>query len=122
MPAQCSFIRARCYNCGKIGHIRQACKSGCRPSQRGRERARQRAEVKGCMSKPLVLGPPQYALHNVSATEHSKPLEVKVTLDRKSHITELDTGAAVSLISAATFYQLWPGRQLRSLLPNCAPI
>ena len=111
-PAQCPFVKARCCNCGKIGHIRQACKHGPRPSQRGRERARQRAEVKRVQEPTPCSDPPEYALHHVSVTGHSKPLEVKVTLDGKSLMMELDTGAAVSLISAATFYRLWPGRQL----------
>ena len=105
-------IKARCYNCGKIGHIRQACKPRTRPSQRGRERARHRAEVKRVQEPTPCSDPPEYALHHVLVTGHSRPLEVKVTLDGKRLMMELDTGAAVSLISAATFYRLWPGRQL----------
>ena len=45
---------------------------------------------------------------------HSHPIQVKVRVDECIVRIEVDTGAAMSLISEATFSMLWPGRVLQS--------
>lgn len=45
-----------------------------------------------------------------------KPMGLNVLIDGKDLNMELDTGAAVSLMSEATFHSSWPGRQLQDRL------
>ena len=52
-----------------------------------------------------------YPLYRVSDSK-MKPLFVSLKLDGKPFTMELDTGAAYSLVSEATFKELWPDSQL----------
>ena len=44
---------------------------------------------------------------------HSPPVVVQVKLDDCLVAMEVDTGASVSIMSKATFGELWPGRILQ---------
>ena len=50
-----------------------------------------------------------------SQVSPSPPIQVRVQLDECVVAMEVDTGAAVSLMSEATFMHLWPGRKLLPL-------
>ena len=47
-----------------------------------------------------------------------KPLEVTVQVDGHQLVMEVDTGASLSLISHATYQQLWPRRPLKASSVN----
>ena len=111
-PAQCPFIKARCHNCGKIGHIKKVCRSGRKPAG-GRGIRPGRNTVKTVQAASSSAIAEEYSMHHVSVAGQGKPLEVQVSVDGKSLCMELDTGAAVSLVSAETFQRLWPGRELQ---------
>ena len=51
-------------------------------------------------------------LYHLSSKKGSPPLRAQVQVDDKLVTMEVDTGAAKSLMSEATFYGLWPGWSL----------
>ena len=113
VSSQCPFIKARCHNCGKIGHIRKACRSQARKAGARDSKSRPNKPVKTVQADPSSPSTAEYGLHQVSGAGKGKPLEIQVMLDSKSLCMELDTGAAVSLVSVETFHRLWPGRPLQ---------
>ena len=58
-----------------------------------------------------LSGPPLCHVKS-SAVHHSPPIRVKVKLDECLVGMEVDTGAAVSIMSEAIFRVLWPTREL----------
>lgn len=59
---------------------------------------------------------PAYALFSVRE-ESVKPLQVKVRLDQKDVVMEVDTGASLSLISEVTLNQVWEAGSAPELQP-----
>ena len=57
-----------------------------------------------------------FALENESSK--TEPIKVTVQINSADLEMEVDTGAASSVISAATFQQLWPRDQAPSLYPT----
>ena len=55
----------------------------------------------------------EYPLYCLSDAGRSKPINVEVVVDGKPLTMELDTGAAVSLVSESTYQEYWPDRQLQ---------
>ena len=54
---------------------------------------------------------PSSPIYHVKSTESSSPIKV---LDECLVSMEVDTGAALSLMSEATYQRLWPRRELRT--------
>ena len=52
--------------------------------------------------------PPKYTLQQILSTVNHKPIQVEVSIDGQGITVELDTGAAVSLVSEITYKRLWP--------------
>ncbi len=50
----------------------------------------------------------EYTLCHVDSFKRTKPLNVDLEVDGKLISMELDTGAAYSLVSEATFKEFWP--------------
>ena len=106
--AQCPFRTARCHNCGKVGHIRNVCRQPKRPpTSQGRQTPVK--TVQEGIEDPNEL---PYVLHTLRA-QTGKPLEVDLMLDGKPLRMEVDTGAAVSLVSEKTYQSLFPERCLQ---------
>ena len=55
----------------------------------------------------------QYPLYCLLDAGCSKPIKVEVIVDGKLFMLELDTEAAVSLVSESTDQEYWPDRQLQ---------
>ena len=110
-PAQCPFRTARCNNCGKVGHIRKVCRQPKRPpTSRGRQAQRHPVRtVQEGIEDPDEL---PYVLHTLRA-QSGQPLEVDLMLDRKPLCMEIDTRAAVSLVSEKTYQSLFSQRCLQ---------
>ena len=110
-PDRCNFRTAKCFNCGKIGHIQKSCKNSF-------QRMRGQPLKKCKNSKPFIKhikrekeGTSEHLVNHLN--KDANPIEVTVKIDNKLTSMELDTGASVSLISADTFNKLWPGKQLK---------
>ena len=55
----------------------------------------------------------EYPLYCLSDAGRCKPIKVEVVVDGNPLTMELDTGAAVSLVSESTYQEYWPDRQLQ---------
>ena len=104
--AQCPFRTAKCHNCGKVGHIRKVCRQPKRPPTSQRHPVK---TVQEGIEDPNEL---PYVLHTLRA-QTGQPLEVDLMLDEKPLCMEVDTGAAVSLVSEKTYRSLFPERCLQ---------
>ena len=116
IPAQCPFKEAKCHNCGKTGHIRRTCRS--KPKRASRD-PRQDWSRRQDSVKLVHEGDPdsddsyeEYGLHQVTSKVPSRPLELDVEVEGQRVTMELDTGAAVSLVSESTYRHLFPGTPL----------
>ena len=103
-PDKCKFRTARCHNCGKIGHIQRACRSGP-------QNPKQSTSKREGSQRPQPIR--QLSGYKVNQVRSDKPIEILLTVDNREVNMELDTGASVSLMSHALFNKLWPNRELR---------
>ena len=124
LPTNCRFIEVTCNKCHKKGHIARACLSGNKQTPPGGK----------AQSKQHNSQRPQHRAHAIQGTDPDtpdtdseesdslpllrvggkarQPIVVKLTVDGKEILMEVDTGAAVSLISLATKKQLFPQKEL----------
>ena len=120
-PAACKFRSARCYHCDKIGHLASVCRqkqTSTRPQKKPRnfrikavnEEVTETLGETDC-SEDLMLYTIRY--------EGGKPLLLDVSLNGKPLTMELDTGAAVSLVSERVFQSLLPEYEL---VPSRVPL
>ena len=108
-----------CHQCGKKGHMRRACRSRQKTQQSSQQSAgmgnfrtvRQLEEDEEESDSQSLSGSPLCHVKS-SAVHHSPPIRVKVKLDECLVGMEVDTGAAVSIMSEAIFRELWPTREL----------
>lgn len=55
----------------------------------------------------------EYPLHAVTGQTRTTPITTEVSIDEKVVCMEVDTGAAVSVVSEAMYKQMWPEKMLR---------
>uniref|UniRef100_A0A1I8GG86 Kazal-like domain-containing protein n=1 Tax=Macrostomum lignano TaxID=282301 RepID=A0A1I8GG86_9PLAT len=99
---KCPFIKKACFKCGKLGHTAAACRRGAGVSgadSKPRVGAVQEAEDEDCSSLNTVP----------SVAAKVPPYLTKVLINGVSCQMEIDTGAAVSLISAKVYQDLLGG-------------
>ena len=98
-----------CRACGKLGHIAKVCKSKGDKQVAGKP---QKGKFKGSRSGPSSV--PEREVHTlflVRRKSSNPPLTICVIVDGANVEFEVDTGAAVSLISQAKFNDAWPPLQ-----------
>ena len=105
-PDRCRFKDARCFSCGKIGHIGRVCRS--RKGRTVQTVRDQVVEEEGLRSEAT-----EYHLHALSTQQSSDPITVEVSINGEQVHMEVDTGAAVSLVSDVVCKQLWPSLALQ---------
>ena len=116
-----------CYRCGKTSHlpwkcpfsvssvvkrdVRNVCRSGFVATGKGRKRqAVQQLEAE--MAEVQADKYEEYELCQLQG-EKIKPLEVSSHIEGQPLVMELDTGAAVSLVSEYTYRRLRPNKPLQ---------
>ena len=121
LPTNCRFIEVTCNKCHKKGHIARTCMSSNLPIQPG-------AKAQG---KQQTGQRPPHQAHAIQGTDPDTdseksdslpllrvggkarhPIVVNLTVDGKDIPMEVDTGAAVSIISLVTKEQLFPQNEL----------
>ncbi|KAL5500511.1 hypothetical protein EMCRGX_G012087 [Ephydatia muelleri] len=116
-PDKCPHRSAECFGCGKRGHIRRACKQvqakagGMQPSRRGVQVLQEESEdlkEEGDSTNALQ----QLRIQGVLCKINNEPIQLQVSIDGVLVTMELDTGAAVSIVSESTFRRLWSGKVL----------
>ena len=107
---KCRFKDTVCHQCGKKGHLKAVCRSKPRGNvSRRRGNARNVRHVQEDDDSTEEELP----LHCIGTRKDSvQPLKIRVTVDDRSMDMEVDTGAAVTLMSEATFRKHWPNRRL----------
>jgi hypothetical protein len=97
LAAKCPFIDKRCFNCSLVGHAAAACKS-----QESGQKQKQRQGTHQVQEEEEEVG--VYSLHQVEGQQQREPpITMRVEIDGKAVVMEIDTGAYRSLISAETF-------------------
>lgn len=116
-PDECPHGNTVCFGCGRKGHIRRACKQkeanagGVHPSRRGVQVVQEESadlEEEGNSTNALQ----QLRIQGVLCKINNEPIQLQVYIDGVLVIMELDTGAAVSIVSESTFRRLWSGKVL----------
>ena len=115
-PWECPFKHKECFKCGKTGHTQSACRT-----KQGQ------ARPKRVQTMDLETGPSLPAedaitddacmlqIHHAgdqSALHDNPAVETTVEVDGKPVRFEVDTGAAVSVMSKQLFCKLWPRRKV----------
>ena len=108
-PDHCYFKTQRCRACGKRGHIAKVCRSKGKNSQ-GPTNYVEDEEPSLSDTEPEPTD--QYLFNIKSLRSQRQGIVVDVTIDGVKLAMELDTGAAVSLISETTWKALHPGVSL----------
>ena len=121
----CRFRSSVCNYCKKKGHIQRVCRSRLRQTEhregsnereptrdaQRRDRDRDRAHRVDDETEPPPPEPnPWQVDYNmfVVCTNRVAPFKVRVEVEGAPLWMEIDTGAALSLISKTTYSQLWP--------------
>ncbi|XP_043208722.1 uncharacterized protein LOC122374183 [Amphibalanus amphitrite] len=119
-PESCPFRTKQCFRCGQLGHIRAVCARWSQPQHLRQLEEDDSGAVATTETRSGGEDPPGesvalvdsevYALFNLrpEAVKRRPPLLVDLALDGRPVKMEVDTGAAVSVCSAAGFRRLWP--------------
>ena len=117
MASDCKFKDAECHKCGKKGHIAPACRSKTQPpipsqqKQKRRHNKTHRVQDDTSTLDTEESSGEEYHLHKLGA-HSSHPMEVQVLVNDQRLTMEVDTGAAVSIISDATRKAKFPHLKL----------
>ena len=102
--AKCKFRDTQCYACGKTGNIKAACRSAQKTSSKVKSAPR---PVRVVQEEEVV----DYPLFHLGTASNSPPITDSVAVEKCPVTMEVDTGAALSLVSEATFNKLWPDKR-----------
>ena len=108
-PSACSFREAKCRFCGKVGHIARVCKSKAKRATaeaqiRSGKQATTARKTNWVQSDSPISTPPDSQPEVIwqlgtDKPNRARPYQVVLEVNRQSLAMEIDTGAAVSLIS-----------------------
>ena len=97
VAAECKFKESKRYHCGKMGHIKHACRQLATLSEQGKVKHLQE----------VGTPPEEYGfLFQVEGSTKCKPFEIEVLVDGKPLKMEIDTGASVSVVSQIVYQKL----------------
>ena len=103
------FKNSKCHKCGKIGHIQRACHS--KPTSAPIENPSRPVHCV-TVTDGVQEQTDEYYFFNVESTKSIPPVKVEVVIDGKPVSIEIDTGVSPSIVSEATYKELWLDRPL----------
>ena len=109
-PSACRFKKESCHNCNKVGHIKCACTAPPKGTPVRNVQLVSESDTTNTNSTTAVGQ--EYPLFTVTASQ-TPPIVIPVKINDKQIQMELDTGAAVSLVSEGTYKLHWPEQQLQ---------
>ena len=111
-PSTCRFKEELCRKCGKKGHIARVCRSMKQvPSGKDR-RPCKKTEHTNWVENESEDSDSDLTVHKIAA-HSTRPITVKLEIQGKPVVMEVDTGAAVSVISEETYKGLFSNLTLK---------
>ena len=104
--SKCQFRDAECYSCGKTGHIAKVCRSSKAPRHRSRSPIRNSQLSKKATAQEGTNRQEVYTLFHFR-DKVVDPLKITVNANGVQLPMQIDTGAAVSVISEMTYNRRW---------------
>ena len=112
-PSACRFRDATCHQCQKKGHIAKVCRSG-RTQKRQRPQHRRQQPIRKVDQEPVSDREDEdFTIFKVGG-QGLNPIVVTMGVNGQQLTMEVDTGAAVSVISDTTQAKLFPKCRLDS--------
>ena len=111
----CKFKDAKCHACGKTGHIAPACRSKMFKPKKGQIHSKVKKTYRisdGPQSDEVDSSDGEFKIYNIGK-QSADPIVVPLTLNGKTLNMEVDTGAALSVVSEATRLTHFPKETLR---------
>ena len=125
LAADCRFKEVNCNNCGKKGHLARVCRSKAKSTndrKPGKTVPRDTHTIRGASSNNSESDDQtEYEIHH-SSTGSTNAITVPVLLNKSKLEMEVDTGAALSVISKSTYDQLWSDESAPPLKPAAAKL
>lgn len=102
----CYFKDAKCHGCGKTGHIKTACRAttAAQPNRRRQETERN--------TKYVEAEDDELPMFTLASEACKQPFKTHFKVDGQDIEMEIDTGAAVSIISEKMYLTQFPERPL----------
>ena len=104
--SKCRFRDAECYSCGITGHIAKVCRSSKAPRHRSRSPIRNSQLPEKATAQEGTNRQEEYTLFHFR-DKVVDPLKITVSANGVQLPMQIDTGAAVSVISKMTYNRLW---------------
>ena len=126
---ECRFRTADCRYCGKKGHIARVCRSRLRTanptkktSPTSKPPSQRTLHLSNDQSVVTTPSPStdEYTLFQLSERRDEEPIMVSVLANNKDLSMEVDTGAALSVISESTYLSTWVPSERPPLKPSSA--
>ena len=110
--SDCKFKEYKCRQCGKTGHLAAVCRTKRSPKSPKSRKSSGRG-IKHCEpDQPDTQTSQELGLFAIGS-QVERPIKVELTIDEKPVVMEVDTGAAVSVVSEDVFKRTFPGAELR---------
>ena len=107
VPHQCYFKDTVCHKCNKRGHISKVCRSSVQSKNDHASNSRPRKKTQWLQADNSSESETELPVLKINS-KSSHPIRVEVKINDKPLQMEVDTGAAVSIISEQTKKTLYP--------------
>lgn len=105
----CHFKEVNCHNCGKTGHIKKACKGKVTANQTNKRRNEQSERNTKYVE---IEEEDELPMFTLASEDCKQSFKTNFIVDGKDIEMEIDTGAAVSIVSEQVFQSMFPEQPL----------
>ena len=105
LPKDCYFKDVEYHFCKKRGHIAKVCRTKTKAEG---HRYQHKTHQLTTEDEETETETEIYSIYNLANNKVSEPIMVTVIANQAALTMEVDTGASASVISEATYQQLWP--------------
>lgn len=126
---ECKFLKAKCYNCGKEGHISKVCRSKAKPNSASANNNSQPQKNNRVSKDKPRYKQKHFSCHSLDKEEQNsdsdnmyglftaqpdakKAIWIEMIVQNKPLSFQLDTGASASVITRTVFNDMFPSMEL----------